>query len=82
MKLGPVQVVRDHFETFRAASVRAGGGEGLPRAGAEIRRCGASAELLALAPTSLGPCHARGNGFDLHAGVLIPGDRAFIVPIV
>ena len=25
------QVVRDHFETFRAASVRAGGGEGLPR---------------------------------------------------
>ena len=47
------------------------------RAGAEIRRCGASAELLALASTRLGPYHARGNGFDLHAGVLVPAsDRS------
>jgi len=33
-----------------------------------VRRGGASAELLALAATGLGPCHARRNGFDLHAG--------------
>ena len=31
------------------------------RAGAVVRRCGASAELLALAPSGRGPCHARGN---------------------
>ena len=32
---------------------------------------------LALAPSGLGPCHARGNGFDLHAGVVVPvRDRA------
>ena len=29
-----------------------------------------SAELLALAPSGRGPCHARGNGFDLHAAVV------------
>ena len=47
------------------------------RAGATVRRCGASAELLALAPTGHGPCHARGNGFDLHAAVVVPPqDRA------
>ena len=45
-----------------------------PRAGREVRRCGASAELLALAPSALGPCHARWNGFDLHAGVVVPGN--------
>jgi hypothetical protein len=47
------------------------------RAGAAVRRVGASAELLALAPSGRGPCHARGNGFDLHAGVVVPPhDRA------
>jgi len=47
------------------------------RAGVAVRRCGASAELLALAPSGRGPCHARGNGFDLHAAVVVPPrDRA------
>jgi hypothetical protein len=47
------------------------------RAGAAVRRGRASAELLALAPQGLGPCHARKNGFDLHAGVVVPPrDRA------
>ena len=47
------------------------------RAGATVRRCGASAELLALAPSGRGPYHARGNGFDLHAAVVVPPrDRA------
>jgi hypothetical protein len=47
------------------------------RAGAAVRRCGASAELLALAPSGRGPGHARGNGFDLHAAVVVPPrDRA------
>jgi hypothetical protein len=47
------------------------------RAGAAVRRCGGSAELLALVPSGLGPCHARRNGFDLHAGVVVPArDRA------
>ncbi len=46
-------------------------------AGAAVRRCGASADLLALAPSGRGPCHARGNGFDLHAAVVVPPrDRA------
>jgi hypothetical protein len=47
------------------------------RAGAAVRRGGASAELRAHAPWGLGPCHARRNGFDLHAGVVVPPrDRA------
>jgi hypothetical protein len=47
------------------------------RAGAAVRRCGASAELLVLASSGRGPCHARGNGFDLHAAVVVPPrDRA------
>jgi hypothetical protein len=47
------------------------------RAGAAARRRGASPELLALAPSGRGPCHARGNGFDLHAAVVVPPrDRA------
>jgi hypothetical protein len=47
------------------------------RAGAAVRRCGASADLLALAPSGRGSCHARGNGFDLHAAVVVPPrDRA------
>lgn len=33
--------------------------------------------MLALAPSGRGPCHAQGNGFDLHiAGVVPPRDRA------
>ena len=48
-----------------------------PRPGAEVRRCGASAELAAAAPSVRGPCHAHGAGFDLHAGVVVPArDRA------
>jgi hypothetical protein len=36
-----------------------------------------SAELAALPPPPLGPCHARGGGFDLHARVVVPArDRA------
>jgi hypothetical protein len=47
------------------------------RAGAAAIRYGASEELLALAPAGLGPCHARRNGFDLHAAVRVPPrDRA------
>ena len=47
------------------------------RAGAAVRRCGASAELLTPPPSGQGPCHARGNGFDLHAAVVVPPrDRA------
>ena len=58
------------------ASVQGRGALG-ERAGAAVRRCGASAELLALAPLGRGPCHARGNGFDLHAAVVVPPrDRA------
>ena len=44
-----------------------------PRAGAEVRRCGRSPELLALSSSALGPCHAHRNGFDLHAGVVVAG---------
>jgi hypothetical protein len=49
-----------------------------PRAGAQVRRLGASAALAAsLASAGHGPCHARNHGFDLHAGVVVPGrDRA------
>jgi hypothetical protein len=47
-----------------------------PRAGGEVRRCGASPELAALARIRRGPCHAQSNGYDLHAGVVVPaGDR-------
>jgi hypothetical protein len=47
------------------------------RAGAAVRRQGASAEVLALAPSGFGPCHARWNGFDLQAAVVVPPrDRA------
>jgi hypothetical protein len=47
------------------------------RAGAEVRRGGRSPELLALASSARGPCHARQDGFDLHAAVVVPGhDRA------
>jgi putative transposase len=47
------------------------------RAGTTVVRCGASSELSMLAPSGLGPCHARWHGFDLHAAVVIPPrDRA------
>ncbi len=48
-----------------------------PRAGAQVRRCGGSPELMALSRSIRGSCHARQNGFDLHAAVVVPGrDRA------
>jgi hypothetical protein len=40
-----------------------------PRAGARVRRCGDPPEDVA--PTTLGPCHARADGFDLHAGLVV-----------
>jgi hypothetical protein len=59
-----------------AASVQGRVALGL-RAGAEVRRCGASPDLAALDLPAPGPCHARGNGFDLHAAVVVPArDRA------
>lgn len=48
-----------------------------PRAGAGIRRCGNAPDFLLPSSSVRGPCHARANGFDLHAGVVVPGrDRA------
>ena len=48
-----------------------------PRTGAKTRRCGGSAEILALRTPADGLCHARRQGFDLHAGVVVPArDRA------
>jgi hypothetical protein len=48
-----------------------------PRAGAAVRRCGASPDLAALPVPRRGPCHAHAGGFDLHAGVMVPArDRA------
>src|SRR5262245_23740338 len=59
-----------------AASVQGRAALG-PRAGAEVRRCGASAEFAALSASAPGPCHAHRNGFDLHAAVVVPAnDRA------
>ncbi len=40
-----------------------------PRAGARVRRCGDPPEDVA--PTTLGSCHARAAGFDLHAGLVV-----------
>jgi hypothetical protein len=40
-----------------------------PRAGRRVRRCGDPPEDVA--PTTLGPCHARADGFDLHAGLVV-----------
>ena len=65
-------VVREHVETFRVEAVRLRDGQGLPRfVDAEFDaflRCGF---LAASAPTPP-VCHARWEGFDLHAGVRIP----------
>ena len=55
-----------------AASVQGRAALG-PRAGARVRRCGAA--LAATEPLGLGPCHARHNGFDLHAGICVPADH-------
>ena len=54
------------------ASVRGRAALG-PRAGARARRRGAG--LAATEPPGLGPCHARHNGFDLHAGLCVPADQ-------
>jgi hypothetical protein len=40
-----------------------------PRAGARVRRYGDPPDDVA--PTTLGPCHARADGFDLHAGLVV-----------
>lgn len=40
-----------------------------PRAGARVRRCGDRPD--AVTPTTLGPCHAQADGFNLHAGLLV-----------
>jgi Putative transposase len=42
------------------------------RAGARTVRHGASDELPAFASSGRGPCHARSNGYDLHANVCVP----------
>lgn len=44
------------------------------RAGARLRRRGAP-WAGDTAPSGLGPCHARHNGFDLHAGLCVPADQ-------
>ena len=43
------------------------------RAGARIRRRGTLAVVTE--PPGLGPCHARYDGFDLHAGLCVPADQ-------
>lgn len=53
-----------------AASVQATVALG-QRAGAPVRR-GGNPELFRL--SVLDPCHARRNGFDLHAGLVVPAD--------
>lgn len=40
-----------------------------PRAGGRVRRCGDPPEDVA--PTTLGPCRARADGYDLHAGLVV-----------
>jgi hypothetical protein len=80
------QVVREHYETFRAkaagladvaaASVQGGAALG-GRAGARTRRIGSSPEWLVEWTPPRPACHARSDGYDLHAGVLVPAeDRA------
>jgi hypothetical protein len=47
------------------------------RAGARTRRIGSSRELLTWWTPPRWSCHAQHDGYDLHAGVLVPGqDRA------
>ena len=44
------------------------------RAGARVRRRG-DPWASATGPSGLGPCHARLNGCDLHAGLCVPADQ-------
>jgi len=44
-----------------------------PRAGARVRRRGEARATTD--PPGLGPCHARRDGFDLHAGLCVPADQ-------
>jgi hypothetical protein len=44
-----------------------------PSRGARLRRLGEAAEPVET-PTP-GPCHARANGFDLHAGLVVPAGQ-------
>jgi len=44
------------------------------RAGARLRRRG-DPWAGDTDPSGLGPCHARHNGFDLHAGLCVPADQ-------
>ncbi len=44
-----------------------------PRAGARVRRRGEARATTE--PPGLGPCHARRDGFDLHAGLCVPADQ-------
>ena len=44
-----------------------------PRAGARVRRCGEAQATTE--PPGLGLCHARRDGFDLHAGLCVPADQ-------
>jgi Putative transposase len=48
---------------------RLGGWHSGREPGARVRRCGAAPQDIA--PTTLGPCHARADGFDLHAGLVV-----------
>ena len=54
-----------------AAAASVGGRVALgPNAGARVRRYGDPPEDEA--PTRVGPCHADADGFDLHAGLMVP----------
>jgi hypothetical protein len=44
-----------------------------PRAGARISRYGSPPEQVT--PVTLGPCHATVDGFDLHAGIVVPAGQ-------
>jgi hypothetical protein len=44
-----------------------------PRAGARISRYGSPPEDVT--PVALGPCHANVDGFDLHAGIMVPAGQ-------
>jgi hypothetical protein len=54
---------------FAAASVQGIVATG-PCRGARVRRLGEAPEIVQTAAP--GPCHARSNGFDLHAGLVVP----------
>jgi Putative transposase len=55
-----------------AASVQGTVATGRER-GARIRRLGQAPEMVEL--TEPGRCHARSNGFDLHAGLVVPAGQ-------